>query len=75
MWSIIFIPQDRAATFIRLRMSFVENHKHKGNKLKIYTLQIQVINTTKLSAALLFGSYPIIADLIIDDDSDKIAVQ
>jgi len=43
--------------------------------LKIYTLQIQVINTTKLSAALLFGSYPIIADLIIDDDSDKIAVQ
>ncbi|WP_268895108.1 hypothetical protein [Undibacterium crateris] len=43
--------------------------------MKIYTLQNPVINTAKLSAALLFDSYPIIADLIIDDDSDKIAVQ
>ncbi|WP_428717270.1 hypothetical protein [Undibacterium curvum] len=56
-------------------MSFVENHKHKGNKLKIYTLQNQVINTTKLSAGLLLGSHPISADFTVDDDSDKIAVQ
>ncbi|AZP11066.1 PKD domain-containing protein [Undibacterium parvum] len=67
---IIIILQDLTTTFFRPRMSFVEIHHNKGNKMNKQTPQKPVLKTAIALAVMIVGGFSIYAGVTVDEKID-----